>query len=119
MINGLLTDSMEKCVMIDKRTVDSPSGGFETIYVDGAAFFASVSVNNTVEAKIAEKMGVTELYKVITGKEDNLHYHDVFRRESDGQVFRVTSNGDDTKTPKSATLDMRVVTAEKYELPDG
>jgi hypothetical protein len=38
----------------------------------------------------------------------------VFRRESDGKIFRVTSDGDDKKTPPSAGLDMRQVTAEEF-----
>ena len=48
-----------------------------------------------------------------------LEYHDVFRRSSDNKIFRVTSDGDDRKTPTSAKLDMRQVTAEEWELPNG
>jgi len=43
----------------------------------------------------------------------------VFRRAFDGKIFRVTSDGSDKYTPASATLNMRQVTAEEYELPDG
>ena len=46
-----------------------------------------------------------------------LEYHDVFRRLSDGKIFRVTSDGDDVQTPKSATFQFSRVTAEEWELP--
>jgi hypothetical protein len=46
-----------------------------------------------------------------------LQYHDVFRRLSDGKIFRVTSDGDDKFTPDTATLNMRQVTAEEWEPP--
>jgi hypothetical protein len=42
----------------------------------------------------------------------------VFRRNRDGKIFRVTSDGDDKHTPISATLNMRVVTAEEFKLPN-
>ena len=44
-----------------------------------------------------------------------LSYNDIFKRKSDGKIFRVTSDGDDKYTPDSAILNMRQVTAE--ELP--
>jgi hypothetical protein len=49
----------------------------------------------------------------------NLQYHDIFRRVEDGKIFRVTSDGDDKKTPESATLNMREVTAEEWSLNGG
>ena len=49
----------------------------------------------------------------------NLQYHDVFRRNRDLKIFRVTSDGDDKHTPASATLNMRQVTAEEWSLPNG
>jgi hypothetical protein len=56
---------------------------------------------------------------VTTRKTKLLEYHDVFRRESDSKIFRVTSDGDDKHTPESAGLNMRQVTAEEFVLPTG
>ena len=69
-----------------------------------------------MQARIGEKQGVTALYTVTTTKALNLQYHDVFRRVEDSKIFRVTSDGDDKKTPPSAGLDMRQVTAEEWKL---
>lgn len=114
---GLLDDYMENCVMIDKTTVSDGRGGYDTVYVDGATFKAAFRLDDSIQAKIAERQGVTGIYSVTTQKSINLQYHDIFRRSSDGKVFRVTSDGDDKKTPVSATLNMRQVSAEEYTLP--
>lgn len=114
---GLLEDYMDDFVMIDRRTVSDGRGGYDTVYVDGATFKGAVELDNSMQAKIAQQQGVTALYTVTTPRTMNLQYHDIFRRVSDGKIFRSTSDGDDKKTPNSATLDMRQVSAEEYRLP--
>lgn len=115
---SLIDVMMEPCVMIDKRTVPDGYGGFIREWVDGAEFQAAVVKNNTMEARIAEKQGVTELYTVTVAKGLTLLYHDVFRRKSDQAVFRVTSNITDSETPSVATFQIGQVTAERWELVD-
>ncbi len=113
---SLLSDAMTECVMLDKRTRADGYGGYITEWVDGASFSAAIVLDTSMQARIGEKQGVTALYTVTTGKALNLQYHDVFRRLEDGKVFRVTSDGDDKKTPPSATLNMRQVSAEEFSL---
>ena len=113
---SLLDEAKEPCTMQDKRSVPDGMGGFRYEWTDGASFKAAVAVHQSIEARVAEKQGVTALYDVHTSRDINLQYHDVFRRESDGKIFRVTSDGDDNKTPSSALLDDRVVTAEEWAL---
>ena len=113
-----LIDTMKTpCTMIDKRTVPDGQGGTVTAWVDGAEFEAAIVKDSSMQARIAEKQGVTEVYTVTTGKNVQLDYHDVFRRESDGAIFRVTSNITDSKTPSVATFSFGQVTAEKWVLP--
>lgn len=114
---SLLQNAMEPCVMLDKRTSSDGRGGTITTWVEGAEFNAAVTFDTSMEARTAEAQGVTALYTVTTTKAVNLQYHDVFRRKSDGKIIRVTSDGDDKKTPLSAGLDMRQVTAEEWSIP--
>lgn len=114
---SLLTEQMNDCVYLNKQVVDDGYGSQISSWTEGARFKAAVVLYNSVEAKIAEKQGVTSLYQVTTSKDIRLEYHDVFKVLESGQVFRVTSN--DRATPDSATLDMRVVSAEKWGLPNG
>jgi len=115
---SLLHESMEECTMLDKISVEDGYGGFYTIYQDGANFNAAVVLDNSMQSRIAEKEGVTALYTVTTEKNINLQFHDVFRRNSDQKIFRVLSDGDDKKTPNSALLNMRQVSAEEWVIPD-
>ena len=110
---------MELCTMQDKTTEADGRGGFITSWKDGAQFSAAIVYDSSMQARTAEAQGVTALYTVTTNKAVNLQYHDVFRREDDGKIFRVTTDGDDKHTPESAGLNMRQVNAEEWVLPTG
>lgn len=110
---SLLSEAMESCILLDKSTSDDGYGGFIRTWTDGASFEAAITFDTSIEARVAEAQGVHSLYTVTTPRNAVLQYHDYFRRESDGKLFRVTSDGDDKYTPASAGLDMRQVTAEE------
>lgn len=113
---SLLSEAMEQCVILNKQTEADGYGGYRTTWTDGAVFSAAIVLDSSMQARIGEKQGVTALYTVTTVKAMNLQYHDVFRRVSDGKIFRVTSDGDDKHTPASASLNMRQVSAEEWSL---
>lgn len=116
---SLLSEAMETCVLMDKKTEPDGYGGYRTTYVSGAPFQAAITFDTSMEARVADKQGVTSLYTITTRKAVTLEYHDVLRRNTDKKIFRVTSDGDDNKTPASASLNMRQVTAEEWSLPNG
>lgn len=115
---SLLDEAMTECVLLNKVTQSDGYGGYYATWSDGATFTAAIVLNTSMQAKIGQQMGVTGLYNITTRKQMNLQYHDVFRRVSDGKIFRVTSDGDDNKTPESASLNMRQVSAEEWSLPN-
>lgn len=115
---SLFERSLEACTMITRSIEKDGQGGYIPVWKDGVDFPAAVVKDQSTETKIAEAQGVQAIYTVATKKNINLQYHDVFRRESDGKIFRVTSDGDDSSTPPSAVLNMRTVTAEEWELPN-
>ena len=116
---SLLDDAMEECRMIDKTTAPDGYGGIKPKWVDGADFSAAIVFNSSMDARVASVQGVTSLYTITTQKQVNLQYHDVFKRIRDGKIFRVTSDGDDNATPASASINMRVVQAEEWEVTNG
>jgi head-tail adaptor len=63
---SLLSEAMENCIMLDKRTVADGYGGYITTWVEGASFQAAVTFDTSMEARIAEKQGVTSLYTITT-----------------------------------------------------
>lgn len=114
---SLLSEALEECTMLTKSVINDGYGGYTTTWTEGAVFDAAIVFDTSIQARTAEAQGVSSRYTVTTKRIMHLEYHDVFRRNSDGKIFRVTSDGDDKYTPASATLDMRQVTAEEYALP--
>lgn len=113
---SLLLDGFEKCAMLTK-TGKRPDGegGFIYYLELGEEFTAAFDFQASMQAKVAEKQGVTGLWNILVKRETRLEFHNVFKRLSDGQVFRVTSK-DDKSTPKSAGLDLRLISAEEWTL---
>lgn len=114
---SLLLDTAEDFTILDKITSTSTFGGYDAVYVDGATIQASIYVMSPQEILAAQASQSKARYTILTSKAVNLQYHDVLRRESDGKIFRITTDGDDEKTPKSAGLNLRKVEAEEWELP--
>lgn len=116
---SLLSEAMESCVMVSKTTVSDGYGGESTAWTEGESFDAAIVFDASVQARIAEKDGVTSRYTVTTAKTTVLQYDNYFKRTRDSKYFHVTSDGDDRFTPASAGLDMRQVEAEEItELPE-
>lgn len=114
---SLLENAYEKFTVINKSVVDDGYGGTTTAWVDGATIDGAMTFDSSTQMKIANAMGVTSAYTLTVKKNVELDYHTVLRRESDKQIFRLTSNSDDKKTPTGAGLNMRQYTAEIWELP--
>ncbi len=113
---SLLSNAMTDVVLMDKRREPDGEGGFITEWIESVIFSAAITFDTSMESRIAEKQGVTSRYTVTTNKSAKLAYHDVIKRLSDGKIFRITSDGDDKQTPKSATFQFLQVTAEEWVL---
>ena len=112
---SLLSDAMEDCVMLHKTTKNDDYGGDEIVkWEEGATFKAAFDFSMSIQARAAQAQGVYSRYTVTTYRRKTLEYHEVFRRLRDNKIFRVTSDGDDSFTPRAAGLDMRQVTAEEF-----
>lgn len=116
---SLLDSAMEDFTVLDRKTTPDGYGGMIETYTEGATIKAACVLNTSAEAQIAHAMATIGNYTFTTRKNLNLQYHDVLKRERDGKIFRITSDGDDLATPASAGLNMRNVTAEEWSLPNG
>lgn len=113
---SLLDDAFEACTIMDKTTVPDGYGGVTTAYTAGASIQAAIVFDTSLQARTAAVQGVKDLYTITTRKNVVLQYHDVIRREKDGKILRVTTDGKDKETPQGAGLDMRVVNAEEFTI---
>lgn len=115
---SLIDDFKAPCTrLVPKKTPDG-EGGFKTVWENGEEFEAAIVFDSSLAARKAEKDGVTSLYTVTVNKSLIFSYHDVFRRETDGKIFRVTSDGDDKHTPPRASFQFAQFTAEEWRLPN-
>lgn len=114
---SLIQDAMVDMVMMEKQRIPDGEGGFTTSWAEGAPFQAAVTYDGSMQARRAEKEGVTSLYTITTAKNAKLEFHDVLKRLSDGKIFRVTSDGDDMQTPDAAMFGQySQVSAEEWSL---
>ncbi len=112
---SMIEESMEQCAIMQKVRQSDGEGGFITRWTEGAPFQASITFDSSMQARIADKQGVSSLYTVTTAKNAALEYHDVIKRIRDGKVFRITSDGDDKQTPMRAKFGQYLqVTAEEW-----
>jgi len=112
----LVEEAMEKSYIIDKTTTPDGYGGVKTTYKTGAEILVAYSFNTSTEARIASQQGINNRYTLYTKKSVILRFPDIVKRDSDGKYFRITSDGDDKRTPNSAGLDLRAVEAEEWEI---
>ena len=116
---SLLEEAMTDCVMMRQTRQSDGYGGYTIAWTEETTpFKAAITFDNSIEARVAAVQGVKSLYTVTTRKDKVLMFHEVFKRLEDGKIFRVTSDGDDSATPPSASLNMRNCTAEEYTLPN-
>lgn len=114
---GLIGKIETECVMMNRKSIPNEIGGFDNVWVESEAVFkAAITKDTTLAARVAEKEGVTEVYTITVPKGLPLEFHDVVKRLEDGATFRVMSNIKDSETPPSASFQIGVVSAERYEL---
>jgi head-tail adaptor len=113
---GIMGERATSCTLLEKTRVPDGEGGWETSWTDGAQFQATIAHASSIEARVAESEGMASTFTVWTEKGVTLDFHDLFRRDSDGQVFRVTSQGGDEQSPDSASFDLQHVSAERWQL---
>lgn len=116
-IMSLISKSMKDCELLEVTEVSDGEGGSTNTYTVLQTFPASITTTNRSQEKSAEKAVSKSTYNITTPRDVTLKYHDIIRRVDDDKVFRITSDGDDMKTPTTSTLKFTQVTGEEWELP--
>lgn len=116
LMSNLFERFMEPCIEMKKTRVDDDVGGYKIVWSEGVTFRAAIIKDKSLQARIAEKEGVTEVYTITTDKGVGLESGEVFKRKRDSATFRVTSNATDSETPKTASFSFEQVAAERWAL---
>jgi hypothetical protein len=109
----------DKFFFLYRQIFPDGMGTWKTEWTQGAEFDCLLQLNNSIEARVAEKNGVTSVFTGIVEKALPIEYNDVFKRVSDDATFRITSNPADKKTPDIATFAVKSFSAERHTLPEG
>ncbi len=114
---SLLDDFARPCVLLDRSRIPDGAGGSITTWTDGIEFSNYQALDTSMEARRAEKEGVTNVYSVLVQKTVPIEYNDFFRDKTTGETYRVTSEPKEKQAPKSASFALKFFTAEKKALP--
>ena len=114
---SLLDDFARPCVLMEKKRAPDGEGGYITTWAEGAEFMNYQALDTSMEARRAEKEGVTSLYSALVDKAVTIVYNDYFKDLQTGQTYRVTSEPTDKEAPRSASFSLKYFTAERKALP--
>lgn len=114
---SLLDDFGKACVLMEKSRQPDGESGYITTWSEGLEFTNYQALDTSIQARIAEKQGVTSVYSALVRSELPIEYNDYFKDKTTGLTYRVTSNPEDKVAPKSASFDLKYFTAERKELP--
>lgn len=112
----MMESNTQKFHIMEKRRVPDEDGGTMNEWVEGMEFDAIVRHDTTILAQQAESQGTASTYTFLIPRNVKLSYPDAVKRISDGETFQITSDSEDSKTPKTSRLNMAAVTAKKWRL---
>lgn len=114
---SLLDDFARKCVLMEKNRTSDGESGYYVTWTEGVEFKNFQALDTSMEARRAEKEGVTSVYSALVEKAVPIEYGDYFKDLSTGETYRVTSNPEEKQAPISSTLPLKFFTAERKALP--
>lgn len=114
---SLMDEFREEFVVLNKIISEDYEGGDFNRWEEGAHFNGTLTLDSTLSAQIAYAEKALTSCVLNVSKSFRLDYHDVFRREKDGAIFRITSPDGLRETPGSSTLDINQYKCERWELP--
>ena len=114
---SLIQNAMVPCVHLLADGASDDMGGASVRWREGGRFMAAFARAESKAARRGERDIAVDSYEITVSRDNPLSFHDVFRRVSDGAVFRVTDSGADRQTPASASMAFKQVRAERWALP--
>lgn len=115
---ALFREFYEPCTRLVKAERPDGHGGQAVEWEDGEPFSAAVVPKTSAVVVVGQGDTLDREYTVTAPVGTALAFHDAFRRERDGQTFRVTSDPADKETPARASFKFEQVQAEAWEVPD-
>lgn len=112
---SLIESMMVPCTRMIRTAEEDGLFGRQSAYMPGEPFRAAILKQATAEGTRAEQPVLNEPYTVVLPAGVALEHHEIFRRDADGALFRVTGNPRDAEAPAQSTVQISKTTAERWE----
>lgn len=113
----MVEEFYEPLIYTEKKIISDGMGSYWEDYVDGTEFMGAITLEQSIQARIAEQQGLKTIFTITTSRNIPLKFSDVIKRKSTGEYFKIGSNGFDMQTPSMSNLDIQQVTAERFTIP--
>lgn len=119
----LIFQMMTQCTRRVPASTEDGLFGHHVTYTDGGTFQAAIYKQpgqsgrrvSDHEQTEAERPDLEEVYIVVVPTGTPLHFYEVFRRDSDGAIFRALGDARDTEAPAMSTVQIAKTTAERWD----
>lgn len=106
-----------RCVKLKETDAPDGAGGFTRSFTEETPFDAVIVRGKFGEEKAGQKASEAAEFTVIVERDAGLNFHDVFKRLSDGAVFRMMSTAGDCAAPDVASVPIAKGKCERWALP--
>jgi len=113
---SLIESMMVNCTRLIRTVASDGVLGHEVTYRKGAGFRAAIILQKPQQVTEAERPDFHDEYTVVVYAGTALAYQEVFMRDSDSAVFRVTGDPRDTQAPAMSSVQIAKTTAERFDL---
>ena len=99
---SLLDDFAHKCILMEKKRTPDGAGGYITAWEEGAEFLNYQSLDTSMEARKAEKEGVTSVYSALVNQSVPIENNYYVVEPETGITSTLTSNPEEQAAQKTA-----------------
>ena len=114
---SLIADMMTPCARLVPTQTPDGRGGRAVRWDEGETFDAAVIRPKPSAVREGQRANEAARLTVVTDRATALGFGDVFRRLSDGGVFRVVSRGADAVAPEGSAAPIARAECERWVLP--
>lgn len=104
-------------VIVKDGGSDGMGGYYDTEYKDGEKITVLLNLDQSIQARVAEKQGVKNVFTGIVDKRVNLKSGDLIKRVSDKKYFKITSDPGEKTAPDISTMPVKSFAAEEHTPP--
>lgn len=114
---SLLDYLASPCAIMIKIPESDGEGGIISTWKEGPHFDVYQLLDSSMEARIAEKQGVTSVYTAAVKDNVSINHNDYYRNLETGNTYRVTSDPEEKVVPSISSLPVKLFSVEKRALP--